>query len=411
MTTHAYTPRLLDSLLGELVSALPAVMVTGPRAAGKTTTALRHVASVVRLDRPAEASVFRSDPDAALRQYEEPILLDEWQEAPAVLGAVKRAVDGDARPSRFLLTGSVRADLEAATWPGTGRLVRVRMEGMTVRERRGQVEREPFVERLLANDPFVPGSPPDLEEYVELALASGFPEPALRTTPAARARWLQSYVEQILTRDAIGLDPGRDPGRLRRYFEAYALNTGGIVSDATLLRAAGIDRRTALAYERLLTSLFVIDQIPAWASNRLRRLSKGPKRYLAEPALAAAALGLDAGAFLRDGDLLGRLLETFVVAQLRAELPLGRQQPRLHHLREEHGRREVDLIAELGGRDVVAFEVKADSAPGPRAARHLAWLRDQIGDRFLRGVLFHTGPLPFEISDRIVAIPICGLWG
>jgi len=411
MEPSAYARRFVDRALEELVSELPAVMVTGPRAAGKTTTAARHAAGVARLDRPAEASVFRADPDAALRQYEEPILLDEWQEVPSVLGAVKRAVDDDARPGRFILTGSVRADLEAASWPGTGRLVRVRMEGMTVRERSGEVGGASFVERMIAaEDLSVPGPTPDLEGYVELALVSGFPEPALRLSSAARPSWLQGYVEQILTRDAIELDPGRDPGRLRRYFEAYALNMSGIVSDATLLRAAGIDRRTALAYERLLTDLFVIDQVPAWASNQLRRLSRGSKRYLVDPALGAAALALDARAFMRDGDLLSRLLETFVVAQLRAELPLGSRQPRLYHLREEHGRREVGLIAELGGRDIVAFEIKADAAPGARAARHLAWLRDRIGDRFVRGVLFHTGPLPFEVSDRIVALPICALW-
>lgn len=81
--------------------------LTGPRATGKTTTARRHAASVVRLDRPAEAAAFRADPDAALRAQPEPLLLDEWQAVPAVLGAVKRAVDDDPRPGRFLLTGSV----------------------------------------------------------------------------------------------------------------------------------------------------------------------------------------------------------------------------------------------------------------------------------------------------------------
>ena len=87
-----YRCRMLDVLLAELLAELPAVMVTGPRAGGKTTTAARHAASVVRLDRALEAEAFRADPDVALREYEEPILLDEWQEEPGVLGAVKRAV-------------------------------------------------------------------------------------------------------------------------------------------------------------------------------------------------------------------------------------------------------------------------------------------------------------------------------
>ncbi len=127
-----YRARLIDERLAELVSQLPAVSITGPRAAGKTTTARRYAASVVRLDR--EAVAFEADPDVALRGVPEPVLLDEWQEVPGVLGAVKRAVDDDPRPGRFILTGSVRVGLGTQMWPDTGRLVRLPMEGLTVRE-------------------------------------------------------------------------------------------------------------------------------------------------------------------------------------------------------------------------------------------------------------------------------------
>jgi uncharacterized protein len=381
---------MLDGLLAELIAELPAVMVTGPRAGGKTTTAARHAASVVRLDRALEAEAFRADPDVALQEYEEPILLDEWQEEPGVLGAVKRAVDDDPRPGRFLLTGSVRAELDAATWPGTGRVVRVAMYGMTVREQLGRAEDPALLDVLAAGDvPRVSHDPPDLRGYVELALRGGYPDPALRMAARARMRWLDGYVEQLLTRDATGVDPGRDPARLGRYLEAYALNTAGIAADATLFEFAGVNRRTAVAYERL---------------------SKAGKRHLVDPALIASILHVDAGAVLRDGDLLGRVLESFVVAQVRAELPVCASRPRLYHLREEHGRHEVDLLAELGAAKLVAFEVKAGAAD-LRAARHLVWLREELGDRFSRGVVFHTGPRAYELDDRIIALPICALWG
>lgn len=411
MATPAYRRRLVDGLIDELLAELPAVMVTGPRATGKTTTAARHAASVVHLDRPAEAAVFNADPDVALEEHMEPILLDEWQEVPAVLGAVKRAVDHDPRPGRFLLTGSVRADLDTVTWPGTGRLVRVPMYGLTVREQIGGVETQPLMDRLAEGvRPALPGDPPDLRGYVELALRSGFPDPALFMTSRAGARWLEGYIDQLITRDAIGIEPGRDPTRLRRYVEAYALNSAGTVADTTLLQAAGINRKTAVAYERLLTNLFVVEALPAWTSNRLRRLSLGAKRYLVDPALVASLLRLDSHAVLRDGDLLGRLLDTFVVAQLRGEVAVCEARPRLYHLREEHGRYEVDIVAELGGRNLLAFEVKADAAPNRDTARHLAWLRDRLGERFQHGVVFHTGPALFELSERISAVPICALW-
>src|SRR5256885_4001 len=103
MSAERYVSRLVDVRLRELFAQLPAVLITGPRATGKTTTARALAATFVRLDREAEATVFRADPDAALRGLPEPVLLDEWQVVPGILGAVKRAVDDDPRPGRFLL--------------------------------------------------------------------------------------------------------------------------------------------------------------------------------------------------------------------------------------------------------------------------------------------------------------------
>src|SRR3954468_10927758 len=130
----AYKERAADRLIRELLSELPALLIVGPRATGKTTTASRHAATTIRLDRPGEAAAFQADPDSALRGFEEPVLLDEWQVVPEVLGAVKRAVDADPRPGRFVITGSVRADLEDQTWPGTGRILRVPIWPLAQRE-------------------------------------------------------------------------------------------------------------------------------------------------------------------------------------------------------------------------------------------------------------------------------------
>lgn len=408
----AYTARAADRRLDELVGGFPAVLVLGPRAVGKTTTAQRHVRTVVRLDREAEAVAFRADPDAALRGLQEPVLLDEWQETPGVLGAVKRSVDEDPRPGRFILTGSVRADLDTATWPGTGRLVRLTMWGLTARERFGDPQAPSLFDRLRSDgiDAFHRSRATlDLRDYVEMALTGGFPEPSLRLSPATRGTWLDSYVEQVVTRDALHIEAGRDPERLRRFFEAFAANTSGVVEDRTIYEAAGLNRKTAEAYEQLLKNLLMIDWLPAWSSNRLKRLVRSPKRHLTDPALLAPLLLVDAAEVLREGDLLGRTLESFVVAQLRAELALGTQPIRMYHLRTREGRQEIDVLAETT-RGMVAMEVKADAAPSAAAAKHLGWLRDELGSRFQAGVVLHTGPNTYELGDRIIAAPISALW-
>ncbi|MHB8512045.1 MAG: ATP-binding protein [Actinomycetota bacterium] len=403
---------MVDEVITELFAEVPAIMLIGPRATGKTTTARRFAKTVIRLDRKDDAVAFQADPDAALRALEEPVLLDEWQAVPGVLAALKRSIDDDPRPGRYLITGSVRGDIEASTWPGTGRVIRLTMFGLTVREALRKIG-EPFLERVQRegiNALTVPRDSPDLRGYVELALLGGFPEVVKGLSPATQSRWTASYVEQLVTRDAMQLDQGRDPARLRRYFEALALHSGCVVDDRTLYEAAGINKETAKAYEQLLRNLLVLDPLPAWTSNRLKRLTRAPKRYVVDPSLVVGALGLDVNGVMRDGTLLGRILDSFVLAQIRPEAALASTRPRLYHVRSEQGRHEVDLLAESGTGDVIALEIKANAAPRADDASHLRWLRDSVGERFHAGLVLHTGTHIYELDRLIWAVPISALW-
>lgn len=289
MPAADYIPRLADTRLEELFAELPALLMVGPRAAGKTTTARRHARTVVRLDSEAEAAAFRADPDVALRALATPVLLDEWQAVPGVLGAVKRAVDDETGAGRFLLTGSVRADLDTQTWPGTGRLVRVQMYGLTVRELAGRAAGESFLDRLARADidALPPATdPPDLLGYVELALRGGFPEAALQLADANRRAWLEGYVDQLLTRDIETLYGHRDPRLLRRYFEALALNNR---------RTAGKQRRRDrdqghVGPQRLRCQAPRLDARAAWrALPRRRGAPHGPTAVPARRADLRAA--------------------------------------------------------------------------------------------------------------------------
>ncbi len=354
---------------------------------------------------------FEADPDAALRDLQEPAFIDEWQATPGVLAAIKRSVDRDPRPGRFVVAGSVRGGVDGETWPGTGRLMRVAMHGMTQREVSG-TPGVGVIDRIARQDEItLPADRPDLGGYLALAMRGGFPIPALQLDETEQTRWYQSYIEQIVSRDAQQIADGRDPVRLRRYTEALALNHAGIVDDTTLWEAAQINKKTARAYDSLLHNLLVVESVPAWTTNRLKRMTLAPKRYFTDVALALASLSLSGRAAMRRGDLLGRVIDNFVYSEIRCDVANQAPVTRMYHLRQEQGRHEIDLVVEYGGSGVVAVEIKASAAPGRDDARHLAWLRDQLGKDFLAGVVFHTGPRAFELDDRIRVLPICALWG
>ena len=405
-----YVPRLVDAVIDGYLKELPAIMVLGPRACGKTTTAARHARTTIRLDSD-EVAAFRASADAALRGRAEPVLLDEWQMAPEVLGAVKRAVDADRRPGRYLITGSERSDAADRFWPGTGRVVMLRMYPLTVAEQL-HVTVRPLIDRMVAGESLAgaDNNPMDLHDYLKLAVSGGFPEPALELGEITARAWLESYADQVALRDARTYGESHDAGRLQRYLEANAINSAASPQHKTLYDAAGISRKTAIAYDTLLRDLMVIDLVPAWSTNQLKRLTRTPKRYVVDSGLLAGIMRVGIEDVLASSSLIGTMIDTFVVAQLRSEAAVAQSRYRLSHLREQSGRREVDVIAEIGGGRFIGIEIKAAANIDRSDARHLIWMREAMRERFVAGVVLHTGRDAFELADRITAAPISALW-
>lgn len=414
-----YQPRILDQELDDLAGHLPAIAVEGAKGVGKTVTASRRAHRVFALDDAATLALLEADA-GALERAAGTVLIDEWQRHPPVWDHVRRAVDAGAGPGRYLLTGSATTD--APVHSGAGRIVHLRMRPMSLVERGLTTPTVSLGELLSGAHPPLRGeSPLTLPDYVEEILASGFPGIRAVSGRARRAQ-LNGYLTRVVDRDFPELDHQvRRPQTLRAWLAAYAAATSTTASYNALLEAAtpGDKQRpaktTTIAYRDTLARLWLLDPVPGWVPGygHLGRLGQAPKHHLADPALAAALLGVTAEGLLtgapagpavpRDGTLVGALFESLVTLSVRVYAQL--HEARVSHLRLHDGRHEVDLIVERPDGSVVAIEVKLGGVVADPDVKHLVWLRERLGDRLLDALVISTGATAYRRADGIAVVP------
>ncbi|MCY3850922.1 MAG: DUF4143 domain-containing protein [Acidimicrobiaceae bacterium] len=414
-----YIPRLVDSQLSRNLRTHPVVLVTGARGVGKTTTAGRYATSSAFFDDLATLTVFEDDPEAALGQYQEPLLIDEWQRTPEVVRAIKRTVDRDRRPGRFILTGSPDPQSRSEFQALTGRAAVLRLNPMTVRERILRVSgpsRATAVSVLLSGNPpeAVPEHTPDVFGYLDIAAEGGFPECAPEAAAAEAQDWYRDYLRVLLRRDLPLFGRRRSTSHFRRYVTATALHTTGSPEDGTVRYAAGVNPGTHRDYRHILLDLDLTVEVPAFAGGDIPSSGSSPKMLFSDSGLLVAATNIPLTQLKRRGDLYGRIIETFVLNQIRAELEALDMDDCLTHLRTHKGVHEIDAVIETADGGIVAIEVKSANRHRPGDVRHIEWLADKLGDRFKLGLVLTTGTHISNIRSaanrNIWAAPISILW-
>lgn len=415
-----YIPRIIDGELDELLAALPAVALDGPKGVGKTASASRRAQTVFQLDTPAHRELAEAD-SSQLLEADPPILLDEWQHVPAVWDAVRRAVDRDPTPNRYLLAGSM-APTQAPTHSGAGRIVALRMRPLALSER-GLATPTVSLGRLLSGSrPEISGATDiRLAEYTREIVRSGFPGIRHLRGRALRAQ-LDGYLARVVDRDFMEQGhPVRKPQALRRWMAAYAAATSTTTTLTKIRNAATsgegdvLSKNTVIAYREVLTRLWIIEPVPGWLPSRshLARLTQSPKHQLADPALAARLLGISEEALLsgdepssempRDGTFLGQLFESLVTLSVRAYAQAA--EAGVRHLRTYDGRQEIDLIVERPDQRVVAIEVKLSGNVTDGDVAHLIWLKEKLGEDLLDAVVVTTGSHAYRRKDGIAVAP------
>lgn len=417
---RAYSARLVDIELDQLMSELPAIALEGARGVGKTSTAQRRARTIHQFDDPAQRAIAEADPHRVLNG-DPPVLLDEWQRVPAVWDAVRRAVDDGAEPGCFLLTGSA-SPATPPTHSGAGRIVTLRMRPLSLAEREIATPTVSLKSFLSGGREEIAGTTDvSLTDYVCEIVRSGYPG-IRRFADRARCRQLDGYLRRIIDTDFQEQGAAvRRPDVLERWMAAYAAATATTASYETIRDAATggqgqkPSKTTTQPYRDTLERLWIVDPLPAWlpTRNRLNRLAQPPKHHLADPALVAQMLGLDANALLdgsatgpsipREGPLLGYLFESLVTLCVRVYAQAA--DARVKHLRLHGGRHEVDLIVERADQRVLGIEVKLGGAVEQDDVKHLLWLRDQIGDELIDAIVVHTGPQAYRRQDGIAVVP------
>ena len=415
-----YQPRIVDQELDELLGGLSAVALEGPKAVGKTETAQRRAATMHRLDDPAQLELIKAAPER-LTSGEPPVVIDEWQRLPTSWDLVRRSVDHDPSPARFILTGSaVPADAPAHS--GAGRIVTVRMRPMSLAERGIETPTVRLRDLLSGTKAPVEGSTTlALETYADEITRSGFP--AIRQLSGRHLRaQLDGYIDRIVEREFIEAGHKvRNTGALRRWLAAYAAASSDNTSFEKIRDAATSgegdkpSKASTIPYRATLEQLWILEEVPAWipSLNRLRRLATSPVHQLTDPALAARLLGVDAEAlidgapagppFIRDGTLLGALFESLVTQSVRVYAQAN--EARVRHLRTRGGEREVDLIVERDDGRIVALEIKLTATVTDGDVRHLHWLAGTIGDNLLDAAVITTGKDAYRRPDGIAVVP------
>lgn len=414
-----YIPRLVDDQIKRAGSVHPVVLVTGARGVGKTTTALRRSKSAAFLDDSATRIVFQDNPGSALTQYQEPLLVDEWQLVPEVVRAIKRTVDRNRRSGRFILTGSPDPRSRSEFQVLTGRAGVVRLNPMTVRELKGGVadlRHAPMVVGLLSGVPpeAPPEHTPDVFGYLDMAAIGGFPECAPEGSVAQAQGWYQDYLSVLLRRDLPLFGTRRSASLFRRYLTSAARDTARSPEDGSLRNAARVNPGTHRDYRHILLDMDLTVEVPAFIDEGLSGLGKSPKMLFGDTGLLIAAMNVPLARLKLNGDLYGRVIETFALNQIRAELEAMGRRDALSHLRTHGEVREIDAVIETESGGIVAIEVKSANRHRPGDIRHIEWLAEKVGDRFRLGLVLTTGThisnIRSEKSDRIWAAPISILW-
>jgi len=400
-----YIQRSLEAVAKRAASEFPAVVVTGPRQAGKTTLLQSLFGSTSRyaaLDLPDVRDAAVGDPRSFLDRYRPPVILDEVQQAPSLLAYIRERIDGNrGATGQYLLTGSQNLMLsEKVTESLAGRAAILSLLPLSRRESEGRPDYPLPWEREHAEDQRPRIAFGDLWKTF---LQGGYPELAVRPDRDL-SLWHGSYIQTYLERDIRTVRQVRDLTQYQSFLRVLAARSAQLLNLTDISRDLGVAVNTVRAWLSVLEATCQVVVLRPYHANVGKRLVKTPKVYFTDVGTLCHLVGLRDPAHVAAGPMSGAILETAVLSELVKTLTHRGQAPRVHFWRTTAGT-EVDFVIDTGTR-LVPTEVKARATPHRAMASAIRAFQRDLGESAAPGYVVHPGDSESVLATRTPTLPL-----
>jgi predicted AAA+ superfamily ATPase len=403
--------RFVERRAEEALTDTPVVLIVGPRRAGKTTLVRKMGGAgrnYITLDDQTTLDAAKSDPVGFIRGLDQAII-DEIQRAPDLLLAIKKTVDEDYRPGRFLLTGSANIlTLPRVADSLAGRMETIQMLPLARAEVMGKTPR--FLERLFDgklknNQAAIVG-----DDLTKLVLIGGFPEAISRDSERRSQDWARSYLTSVLTRDLRDIADIEKLTELPKFVRLLAEHSGQLVNYSQFGSSINVSHKTGQRYVALLEQVFLVATLQPWYTNALKRIAKTPKLHFLDSGVLATTRGLSFDRVKANRGEFGALLESFVFSEVLKLMTGSDLRLTPYHFRDQQ-MHEVDIVLERDDGMIVGIEVKPAATVKSGDFAGLRTLAEACNDRFAFGVVLYDSADFVPFGDRLAAAPLSSLWG
>ncbi len=411
-----YLPRLVDETLEKELKAFGAVLITGPKWCGKTTTGLNKAKSTLYLQNPDEREQNLRLADvkpSLLLEGDNPRLIDEWQDAPQLWDSVRFSVDQRSETGLYILTGSTTVDESLISHSGTGRISRLKMRTMSLFES-GDSNGDVSITQLINGEEISGRSPHTIEDIADLIVGGGWPASAGKDFEIKK-RQVSGYCKAIVNTEISTADGiNRDEEKVYQVLRSYSRHISTQATIKTITNDVNknfdsINRKTVGEYLEALRKIFVIEDLRAW-SPRLRSktaISASSTRQFVDPAIAAYFLNANSKDLINDLETMGLLFESMVIRDLR--IYTESLDGSVYHYRDSSGQ-EADAILHFRNGQWGAIEVKLGNKAIEEGAQSLIKLADKVDKDSMSAPAFlavvtGTG-YAYRRKDGVYVIPI-----